>query len=315
MKKKILVIGGAGYIGGSLIDLLNEDNNYIPTVLDNLIYEEHYLKDVNFINHDIIELEKIKNKINDYDVVVFLAALVGDPACAVDKNLTYKINVLPVKWLADNYNGKIIFTSTCSIYGKNDNLLDESATPNPLSVYAETKLEAENYLFNNRPDSLIYRLGTLYGLGDTYSRPRLDLVVNVLTLRASQQEPLHVYGGDQWRPLLHVKDVGEAILYGATKNLNGIFNLSECNETMKGIAESVALEIQTTTIKYSDIPFEDMRNYRVENKKILSTGWKPTLNLKQGIKEIYNMFKNKRIKNINNIIYHNGNYIKKIYGE
>lgn len=314
-KNKILVIGGAGYIGGGLVDLIQHNySNYQITVLDNLIYEDRYLKGVEFINVDIRDTSLINNVIHNYNIVIFLAALVGDPACAVDKQLTYDINVTPVKWLADNYKGKIVFMSTCSVYGKNDDLIDETAIPNPLSVYAETKLEAEQYLITKRPDSLIYRLGTLYGLGDTHSRLRLDLVVNVLTLRASQGEQLNVFGGEQWRPLLHVKDVGEAIMYGLNNNLTGIFNLSERNATMKDIAEAVSIEIPTAKVKYSEIPFQDMRNYKVKNDKIIQTGWKPKYSLADGIKELYNTFKEKRIKDLGDDIYNNGNYIKKLYG-
>jgi nucleoside-diphosphate-sugar epimerase len=311
---KILIVGGAGYIGGSLVDLCLQDNKYQPAVLDNLIYEDRYLKDINFYNIDIRDTNKLDKIIHNYDVVVFLAALVGDPACAVDKQLTYDINVTPVKWITDNYKGKIVFMSTCSVYGKNDDIIDETATPNPLSVYAETKLEAEQYLISKRPDSLIYRLGTLYGLGDTHSRLRLDLVVNVLTLRASLGEQLNVFGGEQWRPLLHVKDVGEAIIYGIENNLQGIFNLSERNATMKDIAKTVLAEIPTAKIVYSEIPFEDMRNYKVKNDKITQTGWTPKYTLTNGIKELHNIFKEKRVKDLGDDIYHNGNYIKKIYG-
>ena len=210
---KILIIGGSGYIGGYLTDLITKSpstKNYNllkPAVLDNLIYEDRFLKEVDFYNIDVRDVKELDKVIHNYKVVVLLAALVGDPACAVDKQLSYDINVTPVK-------GKIIFTSTCSVYGKNDDLIDENATPNPLSIYAETKLEAEQYLFSKRPDSLIFRLGTLYGVGDSHSRLRLDLVVNVLTLKASLGDTLKVFGGEQWRPLLHVKDVANAILFG-----------------------------------------------------------------------------------------------------
>ena len=176
---KILVVGGASYIGGNLVDYINKApytryKSYKPSVLDSLVYEDRYLKRVEFYNVDIRDTKQLDKIVHNFSTVVFLAALVGDPACSVDRQLSYDINVTPVKWLADNYKGKIVFTSTCSVYGKNDDLIDELATPNPLSVYAETKLEAEQYLHLVRPDSLIFRLGTLYGLGDTHSRLRLE---------------------------------------------------------------------------------------------------------------------------------------------
>ena len=115
------------------------------SVLDNLLYEERYLRDVEFFNVDVRNIEELSKIIHNYDTVIVLAGLVGDAACAVDPSMTRDINITHVKWVADNYKGKIVYTSTCSVYGKNDDLIDETATPNPLSVYAETKLEAEQY--------------------------------------------------------------------------------------------------------------------------------------------------------------------------
>lgn len=312
---KILIAGGAGYIGGAFVDKYLDDPDYDITVADNIIYEDRYLKDVKFINIDVRDTNKLDEIIHDFDAVILLAALVGDPACAVDAQLSYDINVAPVKWVSDNYKGKIIFMSTCSVYGKNDSLIDETADPNPLSIYAETKLEAEEYLINARPDSLIFRLGTLYGLGDTHSRLRLDLVVNVLTLKAALGETLSVFGGEQWRPLLHVRDVANGINYGIKNNLTGIFNLSEKNYTITDIAKTVSNIVPGSEINYSDIPFEDMRDYKVSNEKIIKTGWKPELSLEDGISELYDIFKDKRVKCLDDDIYHNGNYIKKIYGK
>lgn len=317
---KTLIVGGAGYIGGHMVDFFNRAPNtnkksYKTSVLDHLIYEDRYLKQVEFFNEDIRNTKRLDKIVHNFHTVVFLAALVGDPACAVDKQLSYDINVTPVKWLADNYKGKIVFMSTCSVYGKNDDLIDETAEPNPLSVYAETKLEAEQYLHSARPESLIFRLGTLYGLGDTHSRLRLDLVVNVLTLKAALGETLNVFGGEQWRPLLHVKDVTTAAFFGLENDLSGIYNLSEKNCTMRDIAETIVQEIPSAKVEYSDIPFQDMRNYKVKNDKITQTGWRPHYNLIGGIKEMYNVFREKRIKKIDDDVYRNGNYIKKLYGK
>lgn len=307
---KILILGGAGYIGGAIVNRLQ--NNV--AVLDNLLYEERYLRDVDFFNSDVRDIEKLSDIVHKYDTLIVLAGLVGDAACSVDIEMTRDINVNHVKWLADNYKGKMIYTSTCSVYGKNDNLIDETAEPNPLSVYAETKLEAEQYLIRTRPETLIFRLGTLYGISDSYSRPRLDLVVNVLTMRAALGETLRVFGGEQWRPLLHVKDVAEAMIYGLENNLSGIYNLSERNVILKDIAEEIIKQVPGATVEYNELPFEDQRNYKVKNDKILSTGWKPKYVLSDGIDEIYKLFKTKRLKDHTDLIYHNGNYLGKLYG-
>ena len=305
----ILIVGGAGYIGGAIVDLLNNG----VAVMDNLLYEDRYLRKVKFFYEDVRNIESLSRIVKQFDTAIVLAGLVGDAACAVDTAVTRDVNVLHVKWLADNYQGKIVYASTCSVYGKNNDLIDECAPVNPLSLYAETKLEAEQYLINARPDALIFRLGTLYGQGDMFSRPRFDLVVNVLTMRAVLGQTLKVFGGEQWRPLLHVKDVARAMCYGIEQGLSGIYNLSEQNIELKTIAKEI-IKLIPGKVEYNELPFEDQRNYKVKNKKILDTGWRPKYTLSDGIIEIKEMLDTKRIKDHTDPIYHNGNYLEKIYG-
>ena len=310
---KILIVGGAGYIGGYLTDILIDKNKI--SIIDNLLYENRFLKNVDFINFDVKNYDNnLKTIIDQYDIIVWLAAIVGDGACEVDKKITKIVNEDSVKWLVDNFqHKKIIFTSTCSVYGINDNLISEDAAPNPLSTYAETKLKAEQYIINNHSNYLIYRLGTLYGTGDAFARIRLDLVVNYLTYLATYDKPLTVFGGDQWRPLLHVKDVGHAIKFSIENNLNGLYNLSSENVVIKNIADKIKFYIPKTTVNYVDIKTQDARNYKVKNDKILATGWKPLFDIDCGIKEINFILKSNRIKNPLDIIYHNANFLKHQY--
>ena len=311
----ILVAGGAGYVGGYLVDSIIKDYHsdvVNVTVYDSLIYEDRYLKDVNFIKGDIRDREKLSNILADYDTVIWLAALVGDGACAINPELTKEINEDSVKWLVDNYKGKIVFMSTCSVYGINNDLIDEEATPNPLSVYAATKLEAEKYIMKNSKNPLVFRLGTLYGVGDEHSRIRLDLVANVLSKRATLGEELSVYGGEQWRPLLHVKDVSLAILYCLDRNISGLYNLGSGNYTISQMAESIQKVIPNVKVKHQELKFEDQRNYRVKTDRILATGWKPKYNLEDGIREMYKIIKEGRIKDVNDSVYSNVDYLKKI---
>ena len=111
--------------------------------------------------------------------------------------------------VVSNNQKRIIFLSTCSVYGAQDGLLDEESSINPLSEYASSKIQAEEYLKDT--NSVIFRLGTLFGISDEFSRIRLDLVVNILVTKALTDEKLTVFGGEQWRPLLHVNDVANAI--------------------------------------------------------------------------------------------------------
>jgi len=308
----ILVVGGAGYVGGYLVDYFLEMGCDI-TVFDNLMYESRYLKEVSFIRGDVRDRKLLSMILPNFDTVIWLAALVGDGACAVDPFLTQEINANMPKWLADHFNGKIVYPSTCSVYGVNNDWLDENAATNPISVYAETKLEAEQYIIHNAEDYLIFRLGTLYGLGDSLSRIRLDLVVNILTQRAAQGLPLTVNGGEQWRPLLHVRDVATAMYYGLSMGLSGMFNLAVENFTIKEIAELIAKQLIDVKINYTTMSFEDLRNYKVHTETWAKYGWEAQHTLAEGIQEITEVICQGRIKNVSDPVYSNAGYINEHY--
>ena len=300
--------GGAGYVGGYLVDRLKKFGHDV-TVYDNLIYENHYLKNVPFIFGDIRDRNKLSTILPEFDTVIWFAAIVGDGACALDPYLTQAINEDSVRWLVDNYKGKIIFTSTCSVYGINNDLIDESAKPNPVSIYAETKLAAEEYIRENSTDYLIFRLGTLYGLGDRFSRIRLDLVVNILSKKAACGEKLKIFGGDQWRPLLHVRDVSTAIIYSLGTNISGLYNLSSGNYRIREIGEAIQSEFPDVEIEYEEKEFEDRRNYKVTSDAFLGKGWTSLHSLKEGIFQIHNCVKGGRIKNLESSLYSNQYYL------
>jgi len=304
---KILVVGGAGYVGGGIVDTLSEKNEI--TVYDSLIYESAYRKDVNFIYGDIRDYKKINSILNNFDAVVWLAALVGDGACSINPTLTHEINSETVKNLVKNFNGKIIFLSTCSVYGAQEGVLDENSEVNPLSEYASSKLIAEKYL--EESDAIIFRLGTLFGISDQFSRIRLDLVVNILTTKALVDKKMSVFGGDQWRPLLHVKDVANAIEHNISSNTKGIFNLHYKNFKIIEIAEKIKEKISDVSIETTPLPFQDARNYQVSSDKLkLETGFEASIELNQGIEEMYNLISSNRIKDINDPRYSNQNFLQ-----
>ena len=311
---KILIVGGAGYIGGFLTDHLSQAG-YEVTVYDSLLFENRFLKDWSFIKGDIRDSSKLDNIVHQYDAVVWLAGMVGDGACQVNPPLTKEVNVDSFLWLVDHYKGKIIFPSTCSVYGVNNNLIDETAAPNPLSLYAATKLEAEEYVLGKRPDSLVFRLGTLFGLGDRHSRMRLDLVANILSMRAAKGQELTVFGGEQWRPLLHVRDVSTAILHGLKNNITGLYNLSYKNFKIDGIADEIIKVIPQCEVKYVDMKFEDLRNYKVKNDKYLNTGWQPSYTLEDGVKQISQLILEERIRDTTDNTYSNAAYIRNLYND
>jgi nucleoside-diphosphate-sugar epimerase len=308
-KTKILIVGGCGYVGGYLTDYLVEQGHEV-TVYDNLMYETRFLKNISFICGDIRDFDKLSKIVNDYDIIIWLAAIVGDGACAINPDLTEQLNYGCTKWLVDNYKGEIIYMSTCSVYGINNDLIDETAIPNPLSEYAETKLKAEQYIVNNHDDYLIFRLGTLFGLSDEFSRLRFDLVTNILTLKATKGLPLMVFGGEQYRPLLHVKDVATAVGYSINNNITGLYNLSAKNYTIKDIAETIKQVIPDAQITYTDMKFEDLRNYKVKTDKFMAKGWSPSYNLGYGIMEIHKAVKEGRIIDPDDPVYSNAIYLK-----
>lgn len=253
-------------MGGWLTDATIEAGHDVR-VYDLLLYEDRYLKEVPFIYGDILDEERLRPHVEWADVVIWLAALVGDPACALDPELTTKINLESVHWLCENFDGRIVFPSTCSVYGAQDGELTEDSSTNPLSLYAQLKLDAERYLMSERPDSLILRLATLAGVGDSYSRIRLDLVVNIMVVRAALFGKLQVFGGRQYRPFLDVRDIATAIVPHLDADVSGIFNLGAENATILELAHKVANRIEGTEIETVDTPFQDTRNYRVSFDK------------------------------------------------
>ena len=298
----ILVVGGAGYVGGGIVDLLSKKHNL--TVYDSLIYENSFRKDVDFIFGDIRDYKKLNPILNNYDAVIWLAALVGDGACAINPTLTHEINAETVSNLTKNFSGKIVFLSTCSVYGAQDGILNEDSSVNPLSEYASSKLTAEKYLEGS--DAIIFRLGTLFGIGDQFSRIRLDLVVNILTTKALQDKKMSVFGGDQWRPLLHVKDVANAIDKTVQTDVNGIFNLHHKNYKIIELAEKIKEKIPGVVIETTPLPFQDTRNYQVSSEKLkVATGFEALIEIDQGINEVYDLISSNRIKDINDPRYSN----------
>lgn len=304
---KVLVIGGAGYLGGAVTDLLLKTDHEVR-VYDALLYEDEYHKPLEFISGDIRDRKKLKIQLDWADVVVHLAALVGDGACAINPEISTEINQNAVQYIAENFKGRIIFMSTCSVYGAQDAELDEDSPVKPLSVYAATKLEAEKFLLSK--NALIFRLGTLFGLSDKFSRVRLDLVVNTMTVKAYYEKKLKVFGGTQFRPLLHVKDAARAIVENLASEHRGIFNLRSENIKMIDLAEIVVKHFNKVKLEKVDMKFEDARNYRVKAEKMEKIlKFKPKYSIDQGIEEIKELLGQGRIKDFNNPKYVNQTYL------
>lgn len=306
---KILVVGGAGYVGGAVTDLLMKDSSNEIIVYDALLYESLYQKNVKFVYGDIRNYKILKKYLDWADKVVWMAALVGDGACSINPLITKQINLDTVEYLSNNFDGKIVFFSTCSVYGAQDNLLNEDSSTDPLSVYASTKLEAEKILI--KKDALIFRLGTLFGIGDSYSRIRMDLVVNILTAKAITEKKLTVFGGRQFRPLLHVKDAARIIEESLSSKNQGVYNLHLENIKILDLAEKIKKNFEDVSIEKIDIKFQDARNYKADGKKLRKDfKFRPIYKVEDGVSEIKKLILENRITNINDPRYTNQKYLE-----
>lgn len=306
---KVLVVGGAGYVGGGITDRLLAAGHKVR-VYDGLVYEDVFLKPIDFAYGDIRDGAALQPHLDWADAVVWLAALVGDGACSHDATLTREINVESVRRLTQNFRGRIIFMSTCSVYGAMDGLLDEQSQTNPLSLYAVTKLEAEEVL-SQVPNAIIFRLGTLFGLGDSYSRIRMDLVLNTLTVKACLYNRVSVFGGNQFRPLLHVKDVAEAVVNTVGTGDAGIFNLHTVNMTIVEVAELIAQHVPEVKIQKTEIQFQDARNYSVSSDKAKQAfGFTPRYLPEDGVLELKKLVEEGRIRDVSSPRFSNTDFLR-----
>lgn len=301
-------------MGGALTDILN-DSEHEVLVYDILLYEESYRKQVPFVRGDVRDHEKLQKYLDWADTVVWLAALVGDPACALNKELTLDINKRSLEYLKEHFHGRIIFMSSCSVYGASKELLTETSSLNPLSLYAKTKLWGEEIL-SAHSSALIFRLGTLYGVSDHFSRIRFDLVVNTLTMRAALHKKINVFGGKQYRPLLHVRDAAAMIASVLDKPQTGIYNLHSENVTILQLAERIKEYFSDVEVEITGEKFQDDRDYRVSSDKArMEFGFDPKLTVDDGIRELKQLLEEERIKDSFTTRFSNYLYLRPLLSE
>jgi len=322
--RPVLVIGGAGYIGSLLVEKLLRSGRRVR-VLDSLIYGNGALRDV--IYHPRLELmvgdcrnlQSVIRAVDGVESIIHLAAIVGDPACAQDHQAALEINYSATRLLIEIAKGhgiqRLIFASSCSVYGASDTLSSETSAVHPISLYAETKVDSERALLEACDASFrptILRLATVFGLS---ARPRFDLVVNLLTAKACQRHPITVFNGEQWRPFIHVSDVAEGFLRVLDAPLEAvggqIFNLGDArlNYTITNVAETVASLFPDATVEFGAVT--DRRNYRVSFDKIRNAvNFECSKTLADGIREIRDAFAEGRILDYNNYQYNNQKFLQ-----
>lgn len=308
----VLVVGGAGYVGGAVTDRLLAAGSHSVRVYDSLLYEAEYRKPVEFVFGDVREDARLAGQLRWADAVIWLAAVVGDQACSTDAELSVAINQQRVEWLARRFDRRILFLSTCSVYGAAEGLLDEESALNPLSLYAQTKLAAERHL-EAAPNAMIFRLGTLFGVSDHFSRIRLDLVVNTLTARAFFHRRFTVFGGAQYRPLLHVRDAADAVVDNLQTAHTGVYNLHQVNLEIRELAHLVERQFPGISVSGVNTGPADPRTYRVSSGKAQQIfGFSPRRTVSEGVEEVKQLLEQRRIRDVNNRRYSNADFIKSL---
>jgi nucleoside-diphosphate-sugar epimerase len=302
--KRILVTGGAGYVGSVLVDELLRQGAYLR-VLDALAHGTvssllpHWGRsDFEFVHGDVRDARARADALHGMDAIVHLAAVVGDPACAREPELAREVNIEATRQLVDDASKagaeRFVFASTCSNYGKmsEDALATEEDELRPVSLYAETKVGCELDILSRNgdgPTCTCLRFATVYG---SSPRMRFDLTVNEFTRELALDRELVVFGEQFWRPYIHVRDVAAAValVLGARRETvaGEVFNVGATAENYRKLD---LVEILKDRFSRALVTFvhkdEDPRDYRVSFEKVRSRlGFVPARTVADGIAEV-----------------------------
>lgn len=311
--KKVLITGGAGYLGSVLTEVLLS-KGYKVTVIDNLIYKQislapfTYNKNFKFVLGDVTDKGTLRPLVESHDVIIPLAAIVGMPACKANPELAIKVNYEQVKDITEwtTSNQMIMIPNTNSQYGSSAEIITEESTFKPISLYAETKCDAEKSVLDSG-NGIALRLATVFGMS---YRMRTDLLVQDFVYKALNDGYLVLFESHFIRNYIHVRDIANTFLFmieNYERCNNNAFNvgLSEANCTKLELAQAIQKFIPDLVIVQNDFKKDfDQRNYMVSNSKLESMGWKPEFSLEDGIQELiegYKLitkFKNKDFTNL-----------------
>lgn len=293
---KVLITGGAGYLGSVIVGkLLNAGDEVV--VLDKLLFNQtsllQYTSNPNFkfIYGDVRNEPLLEKLCKEADAIIPLAAIVGFPACAADPQLAKEINFKQIVNIVRFGKGKkILYPNTNSGYGIAEGQTEctEESPLTPISVYGQTKCDAENFL-RTSTDAITFRLATVFGVSP---RMRTDLLVNDFTYKAITDKYIVVFERNFKRNFIHVEDVASAflfMLYGYDFYKGEVFNvgLSSANLSKQELLEKIQSHVNDFAVSYNDYYEDpDKRDYIVSNAKIEETGWKPEWDLDRGIKQL-----------------------------
>jgi len=310
--KKILITGGAGYIGSMLSTKLLSLGHQV-TVVDLLKYDKGSLNHLYFNNNfklivdDVRKKNLMKKLVRKHDFIIPLAALVGAPLCEKFKKDAVSTNLGTIKTLCDivTKNNKVIYLTTNSGYGigKKDKYCDENSPLNPISLYGRTKCDGEHLVRSKIKNHVCFRLATVFG--HSY-RMRSDLLVNNFVNTTIKKKKLTLFEPHFRRNFIHVRDVINAIIF-TIKNFNKLKNdvynlgLSSANISKIMLAKKIQKQYKKLKIKIiTNRKDPDKRDYFVSNKKIEKKGFKASISLDAGISELIQIFSNDKNRIINN---------------
>jgi nucleoside-diphosphate-sugar epimerase len=310
---KVLITGGAGYLGSTLTKHLLEAG-YSVTVLDNLMYDQvtllHLFSNPKFQFElgDVRDKKLLQELVGLNDVIIPLAAIVGMPACKANPELTVAVNYQQVADIVEVLRGdqQLILPNTNSQYGSSDSIITEESPFNPLSLYAKTKCDAENIMLE-KGNGVSLRLATVFGVSP---RMRTDLLVNDFVYKSVVDGYLVLFEAHFKRNYIHVQDIARTfqfIIENYDKCKGHAFNvgLSTANLSKLELAEKIKSHIPSLVIKQDDFKEDfDKRNYIVSNEKLEALGWKPIYDLDYGIKQLISAYKiviNKNNQNFTNL--------------
>jgi len=310
---KVLITGGAGYLGSNLTKHLLEAG-YTVTVLDNLMYDQVTLLHLfgnpkfQFELGDVRDKKLLQELVGLNDVIIPLAAIVGMPACKANPELTVAVNYQQVADIVEvlRDDQKLILPNTNSQYGSSDSIITEESPFNPLSLYAKTKCDAENTMLA-KGNGVSLRLATVFGVSP---RMRTDLLVNDFVYKSVVDGYLVLFEAHFKRNYIHVQDIARTfqfIIENYDKCKGHAFNvgLSTANLSKLELAETIKKYIPSLVIKQDDFKEDfDKRNYIVSNEKLEALGWKPIYDLDYGIKQLISAYKiviNKNNQNFTNL--------------
>ena len=322
--KNIFITGGAGYVGSALVPRLL-DKGYNVTVYDLFIYGDT-LKEhprLKKIKGDIRNREEMIEDVNGHDAFIHLACVSNDPSFDLDPALSRSINYEAFTNILDavklNNMRRFILASSTSQYGIKDTNIQvtEDIEPKPITDYAKYKLECEKLTkeADLEAEYVFVRPATLCGYAP---RLRLDLSINILTINALQNKIIKIFGGDQLRPALNIKDMArvyELMLEVHGEKINGeAFNVGYQNMSIREMAELIKSTIGYPEIKFEVVPTNDYRSYHINSNKIKRVlGFENKFTIEDAIKSLVEAYNQGLIKDgINNPVYHNLKQMKLI---